>query len=518
MCEGGRPMSVTSEWLSRKLGYGFSYDEDLPQPEKWIEAARAQVAAIPKFDPWRLVAKNPKGANFTELQLPDSVTALGNYNLSTEDLRYPDSITRAVSHFKEKNRERERLGKLLKRGLISESDFDRFGHKRFNRFPWWRDTLTRGLDNSFGETSVFNRFWHFWINHFSLNIDNCEGELFGSYYLTLRSNLTKKFEDLLFDAIWHPAMQIFLSNNESVGPNSKTAQILRDEGSSDPKSINENLARELLELYTVTPDAKYTQEDVNNAAYILTGWGSIGASEHSSRYFVINKHQPGFHKVLGITYDNTNPEGRLQDLCRNLARHPLTAKHIAKKLAKHFISDEPPEESIKEIEKAFVKTGGLLSAVHQAVIDQVVYSGPSYKKFLSPEIWFWQLHRSTKKSLWLDFVAKEPHEGSDQINSRLYELGQLHSKAPQPNGWPDSEVDWVTPEYFDRRVRYSYYVGYNLFNKPDPDTGLVSKFDPKLFIERLAEPNDDVIKLVKRAESYPISIAVLFCSYQFLRA
>ena len=511
-------MAITTEWLSRKLGYGFAYDEELPSPEKWIEDAKSQVTSVPKFDPWRFIAKNPDAKSLRDMQLPDAVTALGNYNLTVEDLRYPSDLKQAVQHFKQKNAERERLGRLLSQGKISADDFDRFGHKRFNRFPWWRDTLTRGLDNTFGKTPVFNRFWHFWINHFSVNLDNCEGELFGNYYLTLRSNMTKKFEDFLFAAVWHPAMQLFLSNNESVGPHSKAAQALIEEGSSDPKSINENLARELLELYTVTPEAGYSQQDVNGAAYILTGWGSIGSSMASSKYFVVNKHEPGSHRCMGKIYDDSNLEDRLFQLCRDLARNPLTAQHISKKLARHFISDDPPLASIKEIEKAFISSGGSLPAIHQAVISECIKAGMEQKKFLAPELWFWQFHRATKKSLWMDYIAREPHDGSDQINCRLLELGQLHSKSPQPNGWPDKEIDWATPEYFDRRIRYSYMMGFNLFNKPDPETGSMSKFDPKDYVDRIDFEGSDIRKLVKRAESYPISVAILFSSEQFLRA
>ena len=512
-------MAFTSEWLSRKLGYGFAFDEQLPAPEKWVEAAKAQVATVSKFDPWRLVAKNPDGKTLADRQLPDDITSIKGYDLTVDALRYPDDLQKSVKHFNEMMRVKEKVLKLQAEGKISLEERNRIWWKKYNQFSWWRDTLTRGLDNCFGDTPVFNRFWHFWINHFSLNTESCEGELYGNFYLTLRSNMTKKFEDMLFNAVWHPAMQEFLNNVESVGPNSRLAKRSIEIGRG-PRSINENLARELLELYSVTPEANYQQNDVNSAAYILTGFGTHTDpnSKVSSFYYLDDLHEPGNHKVLGKIYDQKSAVDNLRLLCKDLALHPLTAKHIARKIARHFISDSPPESSVNYIQDIYVKSGGSLVAVHHAVIDEVVKQGPTMRKFLAPELWFWQLHRASKKSLWMDFMGKDHNQGSDQLNSRLFELGQLHSKAPQPNGWPDTEAEWVTPEFFDRRIRYAHMLGFKLANSPDPNTGDMSNFNPKEYIERLVPEGTDIVKLVKRAESYPVSVAILFCSENFLRA
>jgi uncharacterized protein (DUF1800 family) len=159
-----------------------------------------------------------------------------------------------------------------------------------------------------------------------------------------------------------------------------------------------------------------------------------------------------------------------------------------------------------------------LVVLHQTVIEEVAKQGPKFRKFLAPELWFWQLHRATKKSFWMDFMGKDPNQGSDQINSRLFELGQLHSKAPQPNGWPDYEAEWITPEFLDRRIRYAHMLGFKLANSPESETGKMSDFDPKNYIERLAPEDMDVTRLVKRAESFPVSVAILFCSESFMRA
>ena len=497
-------MEITSEWLSRKLGYGFSFDEELPSPDKWIEKARDQVASVPKFDPWRLIAKNPEAKKLEDLDLPQ-LPFMNSVSLKKSDIRYPKSIDSAVSLYKQGDNEKSKLEKLYKAKKITEGELTRNYFNKYNRFPWWRDTVTRGIDNVLGTSPVFNRFWHFWINHFSLNTGNCEGELFGSYYLTLRSNLDAKFENLLFDAIWHPAMQVFLNNNESVGPNSKSALYNKSIGKKKINSINENLAREILELYTVTPKANFTQNDVNSAAYILSGWGAFDWNGRSAKYFSLDKAEPGTHIVLGKKYGGEDLESGLKNLCRELSKNPLTAHHIANKLAVHFISDDPPEESVRRISDAFTKSNGSLVKVHQAVIGEVVSAGPSFKKFSAPELWFWQAHRASK---FFPPLFTSDFSGINFIDDMLTELGQLHSKAPQPNGWPDLDRDWITPEYLERRIRYANRLAWNLSRD--------EKFDPKAYVERLPGADEETSNSVRRSESYKTACNILFCSHQFL--
>jgi uncharacterized protein (DUF1800 family) len=502
-------MTITSEWLARKLGYGYAFDEELLPPDQWIDKAKEELGTVPKYDPWRFIATNPNGRNLADLGLPDDVKFFGAYELKIDDLRYPDDLSRAVQHFLKLNSESQRLKKLVAEKKISERELQLKWWIHFNAFSWWRDTLTRGIEIIKGPTPVYNRFWHFWINHFAVNTESCEGELFGNYYITLRKNMTKKFDEFLFEAIWHPAMQEFLQNSQNVGPDSLSAKITRELKGNGPTSINENLARELLELYTVTPQAKYRQEDVNGVAYILTGWGAYSDNEHTNRYYQPKRRQLGDHKVMGRVYSDANGENNLWLLCKDLASHPLTAQFIAYKLARHFISDAPPKEAVDRIAKVFKDTNGSLVSLHRAVIDEVVSAGPIYQKFLGPELWFWQLHRSTKASLPMAFLGENPENSVPQINCVLYELGQLHSKTPQPNGWPDVEVEWLTPEYLDRRIRYSYLIAQKLSNS--------SGFDPKQYVERLPFVDVDLVQMVKRAQSYTLASSLLFCSDKFLR-
>ncbi|MDG2401894.1 MAG: DUF1800 family protein, partial [Amylibacter sp.] len=384
---------------------------------------------------------------------PKEMNNLATWDLSTSDLRYPTSIKLAVNHLLEMDSERERLRALLAAGEITNNELQRLWWKKYNSFAWWRDTQTRSIDIVYGDTPTFNRFWHFWINYFPISVDAVEAELFGNYYLTLRKNMASNFSELLYDATWHPAMQLYLSNQESTGPNSKRAKEIKKNREKKIAAINENLARELLELFTLTPAAGYTQDDVNGTAYVLTGWGQVWDDDVKEGYFNDWQHEPGAHKVLGKKYRG-KPKEKLKALCNDLAKHPMTARHVANKLSLHFISDTPPEEAIKFIENVYNQSSGDLVKIHQAVVDAVIKYSDNSTKFLQPELWFFNVHKAVGGGLPLKFLGQGDDWGNEQTNNILYEMGHLNSRTPQPNGWSDLAVDWLTPEMMDRRVRY----------------------------------------------------------------
>ena len=456
-----------------------------------------------------LLVQKQRSGPVEHLNLPKELRDFSKWNLSQADLRYPTSVKAAVKHRLELDAERERLRKLYAEGKIPESDVDRLWWQRYNAFPWWRDTMTRTLDNVYGAAPVFNRFWHFWINFYAVNVDACEGEFYGNYYLNIRKNMCGNFESLLFDAVWHPAMQEFLQNSESTGPNSRRAKHWRQKKKHKIAAINENLAREVLELFTLTPAAGYSQEDVNGVAYILTGWGQIWDDDTNERYFSIDPHEPGNHRVLGKTYKQSASR-KLRALCADLAKDPRTASHIATKLSKHFIADNPPSEAIDFIADAYIKSKGDLIAIHQATVDAVLKYGDDHAKFLQPEIWYFQIHRAVGGYLPLRFDGKTDDQRSRQVNSTLSELGHLNCRTPQPNGWSDLAVDWLTPEMMDRRVRY---VG-QLANQLRRD----KSFDPYLYAEKMFGEGSLDAQYVAGAPNYKSACIRLFCHPNFMRA
>jgi hypothetical protein len=194
---------------------------------------------------------------------PKEMKNLATWDLSSSDLRYPTSIKLAVENLLKMDSERERLRALLAAGEITNDEVQRLWWQKYNAFAWWRDTQTRSIDVVYGDTPTFNRLWHFWINYFPINVDACEAELFGSYYLTIRKNMASNFSELLYDAIWHPAMQVYLSNQDSTGPNSQRARDIKKNKENKIAAINENLARELLELFNSSENVKDLDDNLS---------------------------------------------------------------------------------------------------------------------------------------------------------------------------------------------------------------------------------------------------------------
>jgi uncharacterized protein (DUF1800 family) len=456
----------------------------------------------------QIKALNQTYGGFLGHGYPREMQNLHLYDLSTSDLRYPTSIKLAVNHLKEMDSERDRLRELQAEDKISEAEVYRLWWKKYNSFTWWRDTQTRSIDVVYGDTPTFNRFWHFWINYFPISVDAVEAELFGNYYLTIRKNMASSFSELLYDATWHPAMQEYLSNGESTGPNSRRARDIKKNREKKIAAINENLARELLELFTLTPAAGYTQDDVNGTAYVLTGWGQVWNDDVKEGYFDDYRHEPGAHKVLGKKYRG-KPKDKLKALCIDLALHPMTARHVANKLSVHFISDSPPEEAIQFIENIYNQSSGDLVQVHQAVVDAVIKYGDNYTKFLQPELWFFNVHKAIDGGLPLKFLGQSDDWGHEQTNNILYELGHLNSRTPQPNGWSDLAVDWLTPEMMDRRVRYIIQL--------IPKIEYKLKFDPDQYAVKFFGKNSIEAKDVKDTSSYTSACLKIFCHPKFMR-
>jgi uncharacterized protein (DUF1800 family) len=233
----------------------------------------------------------------------------------------------------------------------------------------------------FGERLV-----HFWSNHFAVSAD--KGAIFGLAGTleneAIRPHVNGRFVDLLTAVEQHPAMIAFLDNQFSVGSDSTAARFAaaRLQGGSPPKrqfGINENLAREILELHTLGVDGGYTQADVTSFAEIITGWsigggkGRLAGGETGRFYFRDNLHEPGAKTFLGRRYAQDG-QAQGEAVLDDLARHPNTARFIATKLARHFIADDPPPAAVQRLAHAYLKSGGELPQVYAALIE-------------SPEAW-----------------------------------------------------------------------------------------------------------------------------------
>lgn len=441
--------------FSRQIGFGFAPDETIPSDV--IGWAQEQMN------------RGPDVQFFADRQgnlmqgLPEGLKLLHTQAEVAEAL-FQHSQARELANDKAK--------------VLSTSESEQFRYDQVN-YPYWRlepwkEVLARGAMAVNGPAPVFERFWHFWTNHFTVApVVNDINTAVGPYMRMLRGHMSGHFREMLYEAVTHPAMVLYLDNAKSIGPNS----IVRLKG-NNKESFNENLGRELLELFTLSPAAGYTQNDVIAAAMILTGWGLKRRQRNHSvigpygSYFDDRKHEPTAQSVMGRQYGGAYPNrDKLLTLLDDLARHPATARHISTKLATAFISDTPSSDLIGRLSSVFQKSDGHLPTVHKAVIAEVALAGTASRKFSNPETWFWTLYRLTGTALPVVLPTKgakgeRPHE-------LLAELGQAVHECPQPNGWSLFDRDWLSKEMLDRRVRYAFQLAPRLLNKGDQLDDLV---------------------------------------------
>jgi len=332
-----------------------------------------------------------------------------------------------------------------------------------------------------GEAPVFERLWHFWCNHFAISEkDMLDRWNTGGYQREIiRPNMCGNFTDLVKKVTVSWTMIHHLDNTQSVGPNSKWGQNRRKRG--EPATVNENHARELLELHTVSPAAGYSQQDVINLAYIMAGWEnkwSKKREECNPVDFNAKKHEPGTHEVLGKGYKQRgiSSKTKLFDAIEDLCAHPSTRRFISWKLVRHFVTDDPSDEMIAPLIKAWDETDGDLPSVYKALIKVVYDHTGSHKKFLNPEVWLLQCVRisgtnwpPSPEVMAYDFKSK-PRQEARQPSIIMRELGHNLLAPAQPNGWPDTEAEWLSPELLIRRLaasskftndrKYSVFVDY----------------------------------------------------------
>ena len=329
----------------------------------------------------------------------------------------------------------------------------------------------------------------FWANHFTVSLRRpMIAPLIGSYVReAIRPHVTGRFADMLLAVMRHPAMLLYLDNAGSAGPGSRFGQ-------RQSKGLNENLARECLELHTVSPAAGYTQSDVTEFARILTGW-SIDRQNQPGFRFRPMLHDPGEKALLGRRV----PEGEQGgiDALAMLASHPATHRHLATKLARHFIADAPPPDAVRKVEGALRDSGGNLGAAALEVARQ-------------PSAWQPLSKLRTPQDLILAAVraAALPPGRRPDVTAIMAGLGQPMFNAPFPIGWPDQAADWAAPEAMMRRLDWVYgFSGRPELPEPDALAALTLG---RLLSEATAAE-------MRRAGSRRDAITLLLASPEFQR-
>jgi uncharacterized protein (DUF1800 family) len=343
------------------------------------------------------------------------------------------------------------------------------------------------------EVGFAERLVWFWSNHFCISADKIRS-MSGAYEReAIRPHVLGRFADLLLAVEGHPAMLFYLDNLPSMGANS-IAGINRTRG------LNENLAREILELHTLGVRSGYTQDDVIGFANVLTGWTLVPPGdnpEHGGEFtFNPRLHEPGAQKVMAKTYeDETVEQGRT--VLRDLATHPATATHVATKLARAFIADTPPPVLVERMAKVFRDTEGDLKEVAKTMV-------------LSDESWTLPPAKLKRPSEWVTCMVRAT--GLLQADPARFTDGQALLGEPlwrpsSPKGFPDDEASWI--DGMGRRLD----IANNFAER------LSGRIDPQEVIETVlgSSVSGEVKEAVARAESRQQAIALLFMSAEFQR-
>ena len=340
-------------------------------------------------------------------------------------------------------------------------------------------------------TPVFERWVTFWSNHFSVSATKgaVAGLVLPFEREAIRPRVTGKFVDLLRSATMHPAMLLYLDNAQSIGPHSK-AGLRRERG------LNENLARELLELHTLGVSGGYTQSDVTETARVLTGW-TLRRQDSGESGFVAAMHEPGRKQILGRSYQE-GPDA-LGRLIYDLSRHASTATFIATKLARHFVADDPPPALVQQLATNFRESDGDLSQLAIALFSHELTWSAQEPKFKRPEDWIISVHR----------VLQQPVARVERWWQAATAMGQAVLRAPSPQGWPDRDADWVSPDALWKRSEFAGLMGQQWGNRIDARTAASRAHGDALSEgSRLA---------LERAESPAQAMALWLASPEFLR-
>jgi len=306
------------------------------------------------------------------------------------------------------------------------------------------------------DRSFLERITQFWSNHFAVSVDKAVVlGVAGSYEReAIRPNVLGSFQELLLAVERHPAMLLYLDNYRSVGPESMFAERARERAGRE-LGINENLAREIMELHTLGVEGGYTQADVTAFAKVITGW-SIGAAGKGIQaggvagefYFRPNIHEPGAQKVLGRSYSQDGLR-QGESVLLDLARNPATARHIATQLTRHFIADDPPPATVARLAQVFNRSGGDLPSVYRALIaEEAAWSAP-LTKFKTPNDYVISAWRA------LDM----PIDDARQVPAVFANLGQRVWSPNSPAGWPDRSADWDGAAALMQRLRWADEIG-----------------------------------------------------------
>ena len=354
------------------------------------------------------------------------------------------------------------------------------------------------------------RIVRFWSNHFAISVDKRIAAPFAAPMEreAIRPHAFGNFADMLFAVERHPGMLLYLDNAQSIGGESRLAEnaVRRKGMATKPRKrgLNENLARETLELHTLGVDGGYSQADVIELARAITGWSVATPRDHGAAgsdgafVFRANAHEPGGRHVLGKNYADDG-EAQGLHLLRDLAVHPATARHLSFKLARHFVADVPPPALVERMAHAYLASGGELSALYRALIDDDAAWMADARKFKTPDDFTLSAMRASGLDRDGDIVASV---------DLLERMGQPLFQPRSPAGFADTAADWSGPDALFKRVQAA-----QAFADRVPAEGAVPLQMGTSALGPMLDP--ETATALRRAESVQQGIALLLASPAF---
>jgi len=363
------------------------------------------------------------------------------------------------------------------------------------------------------ERPFLERLTQFWTNHFAVSIDKIAvlGLAGAMEREAIRPRVTGHFTDLLLAVEKHPAMLLYLDNQASIGPNSRAARFVGRRGKGRKAGINENLAREILELHTLGVDGGYSQSDVTTFAQAISGW-SIGGQDNSRKLarlgvdngtpgeFLFREvfHEPGAKRLLGKSYaDDGLRQG--EAILRDLSMRRETARHVCTKLARHFVADDPPPAVVERMTHAWLDSKAHLPTVYRALIESPETWEQSFAKFKTPADYIYSAYRA------LGIPLRDKRRSLQAFEA----LGQRNLMPGSPAGWPDTSADWDGSSGLLKRVAWADAVAQRM-----GDARNARDLAPQLLGATLSE---ETAKAIGRAESGSQALTLLLASPEFMR-
>ena len=397
------------------------------------------------------------------------------------------------------NRKKARNGNKAAREIIKRIDWQTRNARWFAKQR--RIARAAAAPVGFGERLV-----HFWADHFTVSDGGHLRTLVSAIFVeeAIRPYIGGNFADMLFAASTHPRMLRYLTQNSSIGPNSELAK----ERKEHDLGLNENLAREIIELHSLGVGAAYTQKDVRQLAELLTG---LNFNLYRDKLFLPQRAEPGVETVLGQNYGG---DGRvsiedIRTVLHDLARHDATAGHIARKLAVHFVADDPPQNLVERLAAAFRESRGELSSVYKVLIEAPELAQNFRQKVRQPLDYM----VASVRALGLgerEIMTLKPKQFTYWLIRPLAIMGQKWNYPTGPNGWPETAENWATPQGLAARIDWAGRIPAKLMDKlPDPQEFLTTA---------LGETASEELRwAVPKAESIREGVTLVLASTDFNR-